>query len=379
MESLEEILANPAELIRQLAILEQDTSPENLALAADIRAAVAARPELAAVQDQIDANPLLASNTSQAQASFDRLAAAGLPQRAQQLQRNYELRQAVVGKIGDAGAAVGRGFSAVGDALGQAVTGAARDGGELLNSAGAAVRDFVTSLPPAQAPSREMLPEAAPNSGQGPIADARALLDPQGQAAIELAALQATGAVPVATGTGSPATLLPQLPSVPPTILPSPAATPGNLIPQLGTIVDPRIAQQAQAQAAIQRAQINQLFQQRQQVETERALQALALQQVPQDGRNNLANAAVNAVTPGISGQPANAADSVRLTQAIAPPVSIPNLLPVAQTNVRQRGQDLRTEQQAEEALLRERQRALELARQQFINDIAKPILARSR
>ena len=105
----------------------------------------------------------------------------------------------------------------------------------------------------------------------------------------------------------------------------------------------------------------------------------LALQQVPQVATNSLNNAASFAQTPQIGSAPANVTQTLGLTQALAPQVQVPSLQPTARTNINQRQRGARIDQAAQANLQRQQIKALELAMQQFQTQVARPILSERR
>ena len=159
-----------------------------------------------------------------------------------------------------------------------------------------------------------------------------------------------------------------------------------NSVPPAGSLnLDPRIQAVQQLQAAEQARNALAIDSARQaaasqvnQINLSRLGDQIALQQVPQVSTN--LNAAVAfAQTPAIDAAPANFAQSLPLTQAVAPQVTIPDLAPTARANIRQRNQTERLTQSTQERLQREQLRALELARQTFATTIARPILSERR
>lgn len=105
----------------------------------------------------------------------------------------------------------------------------------------------------------------------------------------------------------------------------------------------------------------------------------LALQQVPQVATNSLNNAAAFAQTPQIGSAPANVTQSLALTQALAPQTQVPSLQPAARTNIAQRQRGANINQAAQARLQQQQLKALELAMQQFQTQIARPILSERR
>lgn len=110
----------------------------------------------------------------------------------------------------------------------------------------------------------------------------------------------------------------------------------------------------------------------------QRTLQNLQLQQTPQVA-DYLGAAAQGAQMPAIGSQPANVLQNLQLTQQVAPEVQLPSLLPAARTNVNQRLASNSIEQSATLAQRKQQEKALELAFQDFRQNIARPLLSARR
>jgi len=142
---------------------------------------------------------------------------------------------------------------------------------------------------------------------------------------------------------------------------------------------DPRLAGLTAERQAIDAAIMQQTLDQLGREQQKRAFENFALQQVPTDNRNILGNAAALSQQPVIGSAPASVAASVPLAQRVVGDISVPSQTQAARTNLNQQNRAERVEQRSEEQLLQERIKALELARQSFINDIALPTLFRPR
>ena len=175
---------------------------------------------------------------------------------------------------------------------------------------------------------------------------------------------------------------------------PVPATVPNYTLPQsVGNPFDADLLAQARQQAA-QAEQYNQLVNAQAALQVgaaqqqganlanrenlQRLSQQISLQQVPQVA-NTLGAAAQLGQTPQIGGAPANVLQTLPLTQSVAPQVNIPSLAPAARTNISQRNSLDRKQESADNATRRQQLKALELAMQQFRNNIAAPILTRPR
>ena len=213
------------------------------------------------------------------------------------------------------------------------------------------------------------------------------LFDPIGNAERDLAALRQAEV----TGT-LPDTLQPNAANVGPTgpaQLPSIATTPAQLPYQFEGDITGYAQEQTALTQGFQQAQqqqqallLNQAYQQGAQLaERERLTrlaEQIALQQTPQVG-NTLNAAAAGAQTPAITANPANVNQTLALTQSLAPQIQVPDLQRAATTNLRQQNRADRINQSAQDAVDKQRMRALELAMRQFQMNIARPILSERR
>lgn len=167
-----------------------------------------------------------------------------------------------------------------------------------------------------------------------------------------------------------------QLQSLPPSDLNLQAAATiqGNDIIAQEAARQQLVAQQQQV-AALQAQQIGSAVNQD---ELQRTSEMLRLLQVPQVNPNALNNAAAFSAAPAVTAQPGNLTSLLPVQQSIGA-VDIPSLLPAAQTNINQRQRVGRVEQGLADQSIREQERALELAREAYIQSVANPIFRRRR
>jgi len=394
--TLEEILANPTQLVRQLALLESDEGDSaSLQLAEQVRAAVASRPELAAVQAQVEAAPIL-NKPDRVENSLKILEQAGQGARASELRERIRRRQEVsqiqgrpdtTGGIADGLSVIGDGLGFVGSRLADLGRGAVQG----MQNFGQAIQDNEFFAGGGVDPNQGI------NQGR---AIANSVLDrvaPERQLEAALAALTSApeptpqGAAPT-TQAVTPTTLL----GTPPAINPATAYVPQPVVnpllagvgqfpdsmaiqQQAALAPDPRLAGLTAERQAIDAAIMQQAMDGLARENQRRAFETFALQQVPTDNRNILGNAAAFSQQPAIGAAPANIASTIPLAQSIAGDITVPDQTQAAQTNLNQQNRTARIEDKAENALLQERLKALELARQSFIEDIALPTMFRPR
>lgn len=155
-------------------------------------------------------------------------------------------------------------------------------------------------------------------------------------------------------------------------------------LPGLG----PDIQQQAAAAAANQAGALNALNQQEQlvsqlqlqrlqyvvqQEQLNREREMLGLLQVPQGNPNALGNAAAFSQAPAVGLGPNNLTSLLPQQQSIGS-VNLPSTLAATQTNINQRQRTARIEQPFVNASVQQQERALELARQQYIDNVANKV-----
>lgn len=112
--------------------------------------------------------------------------------------------------------------------------------------------------------------------------------------------------------------------------------------------------------------------------ELQRLQELIGLQQVPQVNGNVLTNAAAFADSPQISTSPTSVTGLLPVQQSIGQ-VTQPSLQAAAQTNINQRQRVGQVETGFIEQNAREQERALELARQQYITTVANKVFQRRR
>ena len=351
-----------ASIVRNLQILEAAGDEQSLDAAAKIRAQLERDPFLAEAAVAVRLHPRLSTNQSQVEKSIVELEGLGVVGQA----RAGELRQSLVNRqrLG----AIDSGFAEVGstlnDQLSQFGTDISTGIGRTLNS----VTDLGSRALGASTDLVNSGIDAFTNSG--PVQSALDFVNPADQARKAIADLQVVEqAAGLSPQTGQP--LTPQtgqnLPDAP--IPTSPAPAPGVLAGQtLGpnlNVIQEAIRQQAAATT-------NQL-------ELSRLADQIRLQSVPQIDPNTLNAAAALAVPAPITSAPASISNSIRTVNSVSPDVNIQSLAPAASANIRQRQQTNRVQDQANDRLLREQQRAFELAQRQYIDDVLKPIFARPR
>lgn len=122
----------------------------------------------------------------------------------------------------------------------------------------------------------------------------------------------------------------------------------------------------SQAEAQINRANLQRLGTQ------------LQLQQAPQVA-NTLGAAGITSQQGAIGAQPNNIANSLALLQRLAPTTQVGDIRPAVRANISQRNQSARLQDQANAQQAAQMRRALELARQQFQVNTARPLLSAPR
>lgn len=217
--------------------------------------------------------------------------------------------------------------------------------GRGLRAAAEATRDFVDPVGAASRFARDQLPQTPTTA---PATDIQ-----------QQAAAQATNTVPQ-----SP------LPGLGPDIQQQAAAASAN---QAGALQ--AINQQGQLVSQLQAQQLQYAVQQD---ELQRISEMLRLIQVPGGNPNALNNAAAFSQAPAVSGAPNNLTTLLPQQQSIGS-VSLASALPATQTNINQRQRTAGIEQPFVNASVQEQERALELARQAYIDNVANGIFQRPR
>lgn len=157
----------------------------------------------------------------------------------------------------------------------------------------------------------------------------------------------------------------------------NPVASAQNQIAQQAAEQQALAAFQAQQQqvAALQAQQIGSIVNQD---ELQRTSEMLRLLQVPQANPNALGNAAAFSAAPAVSTAPGNLTGLLPVQQSIGQ-AQLPSALPVAQTSINQRQRAGQVEQRFADQSIQQQERALELAREAYIQSVAGPIFNRRR